>query len=85
MERGPAEVRRSYRASENALRRAQEAAQARVSAAREARARARDKLAQAIAAEARAGTPHVDIIRISGCSRERVRQIPRAAGIEADT
>ncbi|GAA5181248.1 hypothetical protein GCM10023322_15440 [Rugosimonospora acidiphila] len=76
---------KAYRASETALRRAQEAAQARMDAAREARAQARERLAEAIAAEARVGTPQVEIIRITGYSRERVRQILRAAGIEADS
>lgn len=80
-----ADAVKAYRASETALRRAQEAAEARVRAARDDRARARERLAEAISAAARSGTAQVEIIRVTGYSRERVRQILRAAGIEADT
>jgi hypothetical protein len=44
----------------------------------------RAELAEAIVAEARKGTRQVDLIRITGLSRERVRQILRAGGIEPD-
>jgi hypothetical protein len=73
---------KAYRASDAALRRAEEQATARVQAAREARTNAREELAEAIAAEARTGTPQVEIIRRSGYSREQVRRILRAAGVE---
>jgi hypothetical protein len=80
-----ADAVKAYHASETALRRTQEAAAARVRAARDDRTRARERLAQAIVAEARAGTSQVEIIRATGYSRERIRQILRAAGVEADT
>lgn len=44
--------------------------------------RAREALAVAIVEAARTGTRQVDIVRATGYSRERVRQICRAAGIE---
>jgi predicted transcriptional regulator len=43
----------------------------------------RSELAKAIVAEARAGMKQNDIVRLSGYTRERVRQICREAGIEA--
>lgn len=79
-----ADAVKAYRVTVTALERAQEAAEARIRAARDDRTRARERLAAAIAAEARAGTPQVEIIRVTGYSRERVRQILRAAGIEAE-
>jgi phage shock protein A len=45
---------------------------------------ARTALAEAIVAEARRGTRQVDLIKATGLSRERVRQILRAGGIEPD-
>lgn len=42
----------------------------------------RPELAAAIVAAARAGTRQADIVRVTGYTRERVRQICRAAGIE---
>jgi len=44
--------------------------------------RARAELAEAIIDAARSGVRQVDIQRISGYSRERIRQILRAGGIE---
>jgi hypothetical protein len=44
----------------------------------------RDALAAAIVEAAKAGTRQIDIIRVSGYSRERVRQILRAGGIEPE-
>ena len=43
---------------------------------------ARRQLADAIVAEARAGTRQAEIVRVTGYTRERVRQICRAAGVE---
>ena len=47
-------------------------------------ARMRDALAEAIVEAAKSGMRQVDIIRISGYSRERVRQILRAGGVEPE-
>jgi hypothetical protein len=44
--------------------------------------RARTRLADAIVAAARAGMRQKDIVRVTGYTRERVRQICRAAGFE---
>lgn len=44
----------------------------------------RARLAEAIVAEALAGTRQVDIIRATGYSRERVRTILREHGVEPD-
>jgi hypothetical protein len=41
----------------------------------------REELATAIADAARSGMRQIEIIRLTGMSRERVRQILRAAGI----
>ncbi|MFI7429625.1 hypothetical protein ACIBPB_21750 [Micromonospora sp. NPDC049836] len=45
---------------------------------------ARDQLATAIVAAARDGMRQVDIVRVTGYTRERVRQILRAHGITPD-
>lgn len=50
--------------------------------ARDAAEDARLRLAVAIAEAARAGTRQAEIVRITGYTRERVRQICRAAGVE---
>jgi uncharacterized membrane protein len=42
----------------------------------------RPQIADAIVDAARGGTKQADIVRITGYSRERVRQICRAAGVE---
>jgi hypothetical protein len=42
----------------------------------------RPQIAEAIVDEARAGRRQTDIVRDSGYTRERVRQICRAAGVE---
>jgi hypothetical protein len=44
----------------------------------------RRQLVEAIVSAARAGVMQKDIIRLSGYSREGVRRVLRAAGIEAD-
>ena len=46
--------------------------------------RRRDALAEAIVEAAESGLRQIDIIKITGYSRERVRQILRAGGIEPD-
>ena len=45
---------------------------------------ARDDLSAAIAEAARAGMRQIDIVRVTGYTRERVRQILRAHGIAPD-
>lgn len=45
---------------------------------------ARERLADAIVAAADAGMRQVDIVRITGYTRERVRQILRAGGVEPE-
>lgn len=59
-------------------------AKAAVPVAREALAEARAVLAAAMVQEARRGTTQAEIIKRSGYTRERVRQILRAGGIEPD-
>jgi hypothetical protein len=44
---------------------------------------ARPRLAAAIVDAARAGVRQVDIVRITGYTREQVRRILRAGGVEA--
>lgn len=43
---------------------------------------ARPRLATAIVAAARAGVRQSEIVRVTGYTRERVRQICRSAGVE---
>ncbi len=45
---------------------------------------ARGRLADAIVKAARSGTRQVHIVRVTGYTREHVRQICRAAGVEPD-
>ncbi|WP_422737969.1 hypothetical protein ACN263_01080 [Micromonospora sp. WMMD729] len=79
---------RALRAAEEALPQAEEQA---AHAARQIKADARNRVERARAdlhrtmvAEFRAGARQVDLVKRTGYSRERVRQILRAAGIEAD-
>jgi DNA invertase Pin-like site-specific DNA recombinase len=51
--------------------------------AKEALDKARPELAMAIVDAARAGTRQADIVRVTGYTREQVRRICRAAGIES--
>lgn len=60
---------KAYRASVAALEAAERAAEQRVRTAREKAEAARAGLAEAIVAEARAGTKQVEIIRMTGYSR----------------
>jgi hypothetical protein len=55
-----------------------------IEASRQTLAAARNELNEAIVEEARKGTRQRDIVAVTGLSRERVRQICRAAGIEAE-
>lgn len=73
---------KAHRAARAALTAAQAKARMHIWAARERIEETRAALAAAIVAEARAGTPQVEIIRRTGYSRERVRTILRAGGIE---
>lgn len=50
--------------------------------AKEALDKARPALAEAIVEAARSGTRQTDIVRVTGYTREQVRRICRAAGIE---
>lgn len=50
--------------------------------AKEALDTARPRLAEAIVAAARGGVRQSEIVRVSGYTREQVRRICRAAGIE---
>lgn len=61
--------------------RLEEAAQAYKDAKR-ALDEARPQLAEAIADAARAGTKQTEIVRVTGYTREQVRRICRAAGVE---
>jgi hypothetical protein len=75
---------KAYRAAETAVARAEAAAERRVREAREQRAKAREALHAAIIEAAQSGMRQVEIIRISGYSRDRVRTILRAGGVEPD-
>lgn len=50
--------------------------------AKEALDKVRPRLAEAIVSAAQMGVRQADIVRITGYTRERVRQICRAAGVE---
>lgn len=52
--------------------------------AKEALDAARAELADAIVEAARAGTKQADIVRATGYTREQVRRICRAAGLQAE-
>ncbi|MFK4037601.1 hypothetical protein ACI2LC_17565 [Nonomuraea wenchangensis] len=56
-------------------------ASAEYAAVQKAEGAARQKLADAIVAAARDGVRQVEIVKMTGYTRERVRQICRAAGI----
>lgn len=78
---------KSHRAAQAAhtaaLRRAEDARD-KADQARARVAETRAELAAAIVEEARAGARQVDLARASGLTRERVRQIVRAAGIDPE-
>ena len=75
---------KAYRASLAGIETAKRAAEQRVRAARDKAEADRVKLAEAMVQAAREGTRQVDIIRITGYSREQVRTILRAGGVEPD-
>jgi hypothetical protein len=73
---------RAYRTAQAGVPRAEQRARELVAAARAKAERARAELAAAIVAEHEAGARQVDLIKRTGYSRERVRQILREAGVE---
>ncbi|MEU4780221.1 hypothetical protein [Micromonospora sp. NPDC023633] len=75
---------RAYEVARSAATDAQEEAARIVAAAKTDVVAARRRLADAIVAAARNGMRHVAIVRATGYTRERVRQILRANGVEAD-
>jgi DNA-binding phage protein len=76
------ELIRAFRRAENAVPVAERAAEVKVRAAREARTAARLALAEGIVTAWRDGTSQAEIARQTGYSREQVRRILRAAGVE---
>ncbi|MCX4472793.1 hypothetical protein C5N14_09485 [Micromonospora sp. MW-13] len=75
---------RAYEEARAALTGAQAEADRIVAEAKDEIATARSRLAEAIVEAARSGTRQVDIVRATGYTRERIRQILRAGGVEAD-
>jgi F0F1-type ATP synthase membrane subunit b/b' len=75
---------RAYQEAQATVGDAQTAAERLIADAKADTVRARERLADAIVEAARDGMRQVDIVRKTGYTRERVRQICRAAGIEAD-
>jgi hypothetical protein len=75
---------KAYRRAESAVPSVERAAAAKVKAAREARTTARLALAEGIVEAWHAGTSQAEIARITGYSREQVRRILRAHGVEPD-
>jgi AcrR family transcriptional regulator len=73
---------RAYEEARAAVADAENEADRIVTKAKDQVVKARSRLAEAIVAAARAGVRQVDIVRVTGYTRERVRQICRAAGIE---
>jgi DNA-nicking Smr family endonuclease len=61
-----------------------EAVRAQVGTARNSVNEARAELAAAIVEAGQLGVRQVEIVKVSGYTRERVRQILRAAGVEAE-
>jgi hypothetical protein len=68
----------AYRAAEAAVAEAKKA----LAAGNESVRAARPALADAIVEATREGRKQADIVRITGYTRERIRQICRAAGLE---
>jgi hypothetical protein len=75
---------RAYHEAQAAVDTAQSDAKRLVADARAGVVRARERVAAAIVAAARAGVRQRDIVAVTGYSREQVRRICRAAGVEAD-
>ncbi|MER7002179.1 hypothetical protein ABT297_03910 [Dactylosporangium sp. NPDC000555] len=74
----------AYRRAERAVPAAERAAEARVKAAREARTAARQALALGIVEAWHAETSQAEIARRTGYSREQVRRILRAHGVQPE-
>jgi hypothetical protein len=72
----------AYRRAERAVVTVERAAEERVRAARERRTVARLALAEGIVAAWQSGTAQAEIARRTGYSREQVRRILRAGGVE---
>jgi len=75
---------KAYRRAQAAVGAAQRSADERVRRARERATVRRVELAEAIVAAYRAGMRPVEIVKVTGYSRERVRSILRAGGIEPE-
>ncbi len=75
---------RAYEEARAAVEGAQAEADRLVSDARNEVVEARSRLADAIVHAARGGMRQVDIVRVTGYTRERIRQILRAGGVEPD-
>ncbi len=74
----------ALRAARDEVDGAQDRAAAMVAEARAEVERKRSDLATAIVDAAKRGVRQREIVRVTGYSRERVRQICRAAGLESD-
>lgn len=79
-----AQAVRAYKAAQAGIEDAKRAADEKVRASRDKANAARLDLAAAIVEAAQAGVRQVEIIRATGYSRETVRSILRAGGVEAD-
>jgi len=75
----------AYRQAQEAIAGAQDDARQLVADARAAAEQARRDLAEAIVDAAKAGMRQKDIVEATGYTRETVRRILRAAGIDADS
>jgi len=75
---------RDYRRAVAAIDTAKKSAQRRISEARQRAESARLVVAEAMIEEARNGVRPVEIQRRTGYTKERVRQILRAGGVEPD-
>lgn len=84
MNRQLSDAVKAYRAAQAGLERAQAEAAERVARARELLAQRRIELGAAMVAAAEAGDRQVEIIRVTGLSRETVRAELRRGGVEPD-
>ncbi len=82
---GLAEARAAFEAARAGVADAQDRAAQVVADARAEVERRRAELAEAIVAAAARGVRQREIVRVTGYSRERIRQICRAAGVEPPT
>lgn len=78
------EAARDYRRAVSGVEAAKRAAQRRIAAAREWESVTREALHAAMVEAAEDGMRPSEIVRRSGYTKELVRQILRAAGVEAD-